>query len=267
MGELQIINLENTDVVGWDFDMLKMQLSQKLEYYKNLVYTEDDIKSAKNDRSDLNKAKKIIEDARKKYKSKCLEPYEALEPRIKELVSMIEDQRTLIDETVKAYEDKKKNEKENAIRAYYDKKSFELGEYADKLFTKLLDSKWLNASTNKNTYEEGILIAINKAINDINNIKALNSPFFDTLMNEYISTLSMESVEYKNNELIEASNKAGLTEKSDINDISPEKIVNYNNNQNSNGNGETILKIQASDSQMNQILDFMKVIGVSYEIM
>ncbi len=37
----------------------EVHIEQRLEYYKNLVYTEDDIKSAKNDRSDLNKAHKI----------------------------------------------------------------------------------------------------------------------------------------------------------------------------------------------------------------
>lgn len=85
MEELQIVNLENTDIAHWDMAMLKAQLEQRLAYYKGMVYTDDSIKSAKDDRTTLNKAKKVIEDARKAYKAKCLEPYEAMEPQIKEL--------------------------------------------------------------------------------------------------------------------------------------------------------------------------------------
>ena len=71
----------------------------------------------------MNKAKKVIEDCRKAYKAQCLAPYEALEPQVKELVSMIEEQRLLIDETVKEYENRQKQEKEVAVKTYYDKKT------------------------------------------------------------------------------------------------------------------------------------------------
>ena len=98
MAELQVINLEGTEITRWDFALLKSELEQKLELYKTLVYTDDNIKSAKNDRTTLNKAKKVIEDCRKAYKAQCLAPYEALEPQVKELVAMIEEQRLLIDE-------------------------------------------------------------------------------------------------------------------------------------------------------------------------
>ena len=153
MEELQIVNLENTDIAHWDMAMLKAQLEQRLAYYKGMVYTDDSIKSAKDDRTTLNKAKKVIEDARKAYKAKCLEPYEAMEPQIKELVEMIESQRGLIDDTVKDFESRQKAEKELEVKAYYDKKAFVLGEYAEPLYAKLLDVKWLNASTAKAKYE------------------------------------------------------------------------------------------------------------------
>ena len=61
MEELQIVNLENTDIAHWDMAMLKAQLEQRLAYYKGMVYTDDSIKSAKDDRTTLNKAKKVIE--------------------------------------------------------------------------------------------------------------------------------------------------------------------------------------------------------------
>ena len=101
MNDLQIVRLENTDITGWDFAMLKAELQSRLDSYAGLVYTDETIKSAKTDRTTLNKVKKAIEDARKAYKARCLAPYEALEPQIKELVEMVEKQRLLIYETLK----------------------------------------------------------------------------------------------------------------------------------------------------------------------
>ena len=72
MEELQIVNLENTDIAHWDMAMLEAQLEQRLAYYKGMVYTDDSIKSAKDDRTTLNKAKKVIEDATKAYKESIL---------------------------------------------------------------------------------------------------------------------------------------------------------------------------------------------------
>ena len=100
MNDLQVINLENTDISRWDFERIRSELQRNLDLYTGIVYDDASIKEAKNDRSTLNKTKKIIEDARKAYKARCLAPYEALEPKIKELVVMIERQRLLIDDTL-----------------------------------------------------------------------------------------------------------------------------------------------------------------------
>jgi hypothetical protein len=232
-----------------------------------MVYTDDSIKSAKDDRATLNKAKKVIEDARKTYKAKCLEPYEALEPQIKELVEMIESQRSLIDDTVKEFEGRQKAEKEAEVKAYYDKKAFVLGEYAEALYAKLLDPKWLNASTTKAKYEEGVQLAINHALFDINEIKAMQSPFVDTLIEIYISTLSMEQVKEKNEELASAQNKAGLTQRTVIENVSPVPAADSQETKvAANPEGGMLLKIYATQYQLNQITDFMKAIGVTYEV-
>lgn len=263
MEELQIITLENTDIGHWDMATIREQLEQNLAYYRGIIYTDDNIKSAKDNRAILNKAKSVIEDARKAYKEKCLEPYKAMEPQIKELVDMIDEQRSHIDMTVKDYENRQKEEKELEVKAYYDKKAFVLGEYAESLYESLRDPKWLNASTGKAKYEEGVQIAINNALADINEIKAFKSPFEASLIETYINSLSMETVRAKNEELINAcksitSNSAKL---------SPEQAVaNQEAKMTSDSDEGTLLKVHASQSQLNQITDFLKAIGVEYEL-
>lgn len=56
-----------------------------------------------------------MQDQRKAYKAKCLAPYEALEPQIKEIVGMIEEQRVAIDDVVKDFTERQKAEKEIII--------------------------------------------------------------------------------------------------------------------------------------------------------
>ena len=211
MNELQVINLDNTDITTWDFSTLKAELQAYLSNYESLVYTDDTIKDAKKDRTTLNKAKKVVEDARKAYKARCLEPYEAIEPQIKELTGLIEERRQQIDETVKEYENRQKEAKEKEVREYYDRVSGSLGTDADRIYQKVFDPKWTNASTNPAKYKEEIQVAVASAARDLESIRSLESPFGDTLKELYLETLSMDAVLQKNEELQKAAGKAGLT--------------------------------------------------------
>lgn len=266
MEELQIASLENTDISGWDLAMLKAQLEKELDFYKGMVYTDDSIRSAKDDRKTLNGMAEIIEKKRKAYKAKCLAPYTELEPQIKELVDMIKTQSSLIDNTVKDYENRQRAAKEAEVRAYYDKKAFVLGNLAEKLYEKLLDKKWLNASAAKSKYKEGIQIAINNALADINTIKAMDSPFVDTLLDIYVETLSMDQVNAKNAELIAAHDKAGFKVKDLTEQVQAADTKQQEAKPVANPEEGTLLKVYATQDQLNQVTDFMKAIGVTYEI-
>ena len=267
MNELQVINLNNTDISVWDFPALKAELQAYLSEYAGLVYTDETIKDAKKDRTTLNKAKKVVEDARKAYKARCLEPYEAIEPQIKELTGLIEERRQQIDETVKEYEGKQKEAKEKEVREYFDRVSGSLGSDADRIWQKVFDPKWTNASTNAAKYRNEIQIAVASAVRDLESIKALDSPFSDTLKEVYLVTMSMDAVLQKNEELKEAAGKAGLTntggEKIETHSVPAEEPSESPVADETEG---TLVRIHASQARLNQICDFMKAIGVTYEI-
>lgn len=264
MNELQVISLDNTDISTWDFPALKAELQAVLSDYDGLVYTDETIKDAKKDRTTLNKAKKVVEDARKAYKARCLEPYEAIEPQIKKLTGLIEERRLQIDETVKEFEGRQKEAKEKEVREYYDRVSGGFGENADRIWQKIFDPKWANATTGAAKYREAIQIAVASVSRDMESIKGLGSPFGDTLTELYFDTLSMDAVLQKNEELKEAAGKAGLTgtaaPPTAVPDAKPEEKPQANEEEG------TLLRIHASQSRLNQICDFMKAIGVTYEI-
>ena len=77
MEGLMALNLEKNDITTWDFDAIKTELGRILSPYEPAVYTDDTIKTAKNDKATLAKAKKAVEDQRKAFKAKCLAPYAA----------------------------------------------------------------------------------------------------------------------------------------------------------------------------------------------
>ena len=267
MNELQVMNLEHTDISLWDFDRLHQELQQSLDSYAGLVYTDESIKDAKTDRSTLNKVKKTIEDARKAYKAKCLAPYEAIEPKIKELVDMVEAQRGLIDSTVKEYEARQKEAKEKEVREYYDRVSGSLGSDAGKIYEKVFDPKWTNATTGAAKYREAIQIAVAESARDLERIKALNSPFADTLRELYLETLSMEEVLKKNDELQEAAGRAGLTgSPQGIPETGTVPTPASSEGLTVDEEKGTLLRIHASQARLNQICDFLHAIGVTYEI-
>lgn len=260
MNELQIVKLESIDIVQWDFVKIREELEKALSVYKTMVYTDDTIKSAKDDKAQLAKVKKLVEDQRKAFKARCMEPYDALEPQIKELVSMIEEQRVAIDEVVKDYTERQKAEKEAEIRAYYNKKAHVLGDLAAPLYEKILDQKWLTASSGKK-YQEAMQIKINDTLSDIQTIMAMESPFVDTVIEKYVSTLSVDEAKAKHEELVLAASKAGLDQQ--IAQPVAQATVKETIMDSENG---ILVKIYGNKSQITQVMDFAKALGVKMEI-
>lgn len=267
MNELQIVNFESTEISSWDFPMIKEELQRRLDTYAGIVYTDESIKDAKNDRATLNKVKSTIEDARKAYKAKCLAPYEALTPQIKELLDLVEGQKNLIDGTIKDFEERQKEVKEQEVKKYYDRKAVSLEGYADALYPKIFDRKWVNASKTKARYEEEVQTAINKAAADMKVIHDLHSPFVETLLEVYVDTLSMDQVHAKQVELEAAARKASLTTVEEASAAAGVQLSEPVEKPQISANAEegVAMKIYASQGQMNQLADFMKAIGVRYE--
>lgn len=261
----QLANLDNIDITSWDFEALKEELSRALSVYKTTVYTDETIKLAKDDKAKLAKAKKAIDDQRKAFKAKCLMPYEAIEPQIKEITSMIEEQREAIDEVVRDFTDRKKSEKEIEVRAYYEKKAHVLGKFADSLYEKILDQKWLTASSGTK-YREEMQVKINTALADIRTLESLESPFFDTILEKYIETFSVELAKQKHEELTAAASKAGLEKQNSqmpgtvsANEQAKSSSVDISEN-------GILVRMYGKQNQVDQVMDFAKAIGVRIEI-
>lgn len=73
--ELKIISPQENgfvEEIKWNNEELKAEIAAKMEDYRGLVFTEENISDAKKDRANLNKLKSAFEDERKRVKKLCM---------------------------------------------------------------------------------------------------------------------------------------------------------------------------------------------------
>jgi|GEM_PF-381837 len=108
---LPVVQESKESVIKWNYEPIKVQLTSFLEKYVGYVVSEDTLSDDKKTRAELNKVSKSIDDFRKTIKKDLLAPVDKFEDECKELVGMVKDVSSNIDDTVKEFELKKKEEK------------------------------------------------------------------------------------------------------------------------------------------------------------
>lgn len=162
--ELKINQLVPPESIQFNYIELKRYLTDGVEKYKNIVYTDDDIGAAKQDRADLNRLKKALNDRRIQIEREYMKPLTEFKDKINELIKLIDEPAKLIDERVKEYEQAKKDEKAQQIREHFEgiedrPEWLEIGQ--------IWDSKWLNASKSMKSIKEEIQAAMDGIRNDL----------------------------------------------------------------------------------------------------
>lgn len=256
--ELSII--ENTRIDNWDFEKLNRLFTAAAAEYSSRVYTDE--ASAKADKAELNKIKKIVEDKRKEYKNQCLAPYNTAEKQIKELLAIITAEQDRMTRAAETFEQERKNKKAEEIKEVYIKRAACLGEYSEAVYRKIFDEKWLNASVAKKRYEEEMTRAIARADDEIAKLKSLDSPFAKAVLEQYLSGADFDSCLKKNEEYISVNQSSGTAIPAAA-QAAPSAAIQSSDK---NRDGVTV-KIKASQSRINKLTDFMNAIGIEFEIL
>lgn len=136
--------------IQWNYQEVKQWISDGLTRYKGVVYTESQIAEAKKDRAQLNKLVQAIEVKRREMKQLYLQPYQNFEAEANELIGMVKEQAAEIDTQVKAYEERRREEKLEKIKTeLYAPMIDGLGDLVP--YEKLHDPKWLNVTCSVGT--------------------------------------------------------------------------------------------------------------------
>lgn len=192
-------------VIEWNKMELEAAVRQKVDIYKNIVYTEDNIKQAKADRAELNKLTKVIEECRKRVKKIINEPYYAFETELKEILALIQEPVGIIDKQVKTFENEQKEEKKKSIKSFYDEIIGDL--VAILPFEKVFDNKYLNKSYKLTMAQSDIEAKIEKVRIDLETIDSLESKYKLNAKDVYIKTLELSKALAENKRLSELEEK------------------------------------------------------------
>lgn len=170
----------------FNFEELKTELQAKAKEYEVMTYTEEQLTEAKKDRANLNKLKKALNDERIRREKEYMQPFNEFKSKINEIIAIIDKPVAMIDAQVKNYEEKKKEEKQEAINALFTAKEFPewitVGQIQDK--------SWLNATTSMKQIDDNMTGWKNRIETEQKTIESLPEFAFEA-MEIYKTTLDM----------------------------------------------------------------------------
>lgn len=198
MNELKFEVMQTAGTISADFERTKTQLSAIMEEHKGVVYTEDTKNDAKKALADLRKFKKNVSDRDRQIKKAWMEPYDLFHEKVKELTAIIDEPITCIDGQVKAFEEKRVQEKRADIKkAYEEIVPDSLADYLP--LECIYGSKWDNAGTTMKSIRQEIKDAVAKTESEISVISSMNSDKVQDALNLYMSNRNLAgAVKYIN---------------------------------------------------------------------
>lgn len=189
----------------YNHEELKAELSRQIEKYKNIVVTEETIKSSKADKANLNHLKTALENKRKEVKKQCLQPYEAFERNIKELTALIDEPITAIDSQLKEFEKIKKEQKQKEIETIYEEN---IGIFKELVpLEKIWNGKWLNVTYKLSDIETEIKEIYSNLKSGLQIIEGFETEFQQEIKNKFFETLDIQRALQENERLKDLKEK------------------------------------------------------------
>ena len=133
-------------MIAWNNEeLLERVQNEILPRYMNLVYTDEDITQAKEDRAALNAWIKSLDEKRLEIKKIYSGPLDKFTEQVKEVIAAVKQATDRIGEIITTHDNKAKAEKKAEIVKYFNEV---IGDLADLVpYEKIEDTKWYNATS------------------------------------------------------------------------------------------------------------------------
>ena len=194
--DLTVINPQE---ITCNYEETRAWLAEVLAPYKGLVVAEDAIAEAKSDRAKIRKVRDAIDAQRKSVEKEWNAPLARFKEQANELSAMCDEAAGNIDTQVKAFQQKKADEKVARLRSLYDRRIGELGEYIP--WDHLYNPRWVNVTFAEEDAEQEIIGKIEEGFRDLETIENLQSEFEDALLLEYAASHDLRKVLEKKSRL------------------------------------------------------------------
>lgn len=210
------------------------------EYYGTLVFNDDQLKEAKDERASINKLVKSIADYRKNIVAEFKKPIEQFETTAKETEKILKETSDFVDVQVKNFENKEKEKKREEIEKIYNTQIEELKDVIS--INQLFNDKWLNRGTTLQSIEDEIKNKLASIRSGLKAIEELHSEFELEIKNTYLQDFDLSKAIIKNNQLKEQKERLSKVEEKKE-EIAQEKV-------------ETMLKEEAKEDISDPMLTY-----------
>lgn len=242
------------------------------EYYNIKEFDEDTLKDAKNERAEVNKFKDKVADFRKEITNKFNEPLEKFTTTAKETEKILKETYDTINNQIKAYEDKQKKEKEEAVKGYFN----ELCEAENIDFVNYEQSNInVTLSASMKSLKEQAKKFVDKIVDDINLINS--TQYVDEIMIDYKKDLNVSrAITEVNNRHAELEKVKQQKEEQEEQKLNDEEMLNRIDSlsapkveKKTNENQEEILelsfKVRHTRAKLIALKEFLNNGGYDYE--
>lgn len=189
MTEVRAVITQQEGTVSCNFEEVKGYIRERLKEYDGAVFTEESKGYAKKELAKLRAEKKELNDNLREAKKKYMAPWDAFEPKLKELINLFDEPITLIDGQVKAFEEDRVVQKKALIEAIYTEL---VGDLSDIIpLERIYNPKWENATTKEKAIREEVLAQATAARIALDTIRGMRSDAESKALDVYKQTLSL----------------------------------------------------------------------------
>lgn len=118
-GEIQA-KIKSVGEIESNMKEVKGYVEELNNYYKNINFTEETMKEAKDEKAKVNKFKTQVEDYRKNIVAEYNKPIKTFEETARETEKLLTETYNTINKQVSSYEDEQKRKKEQQIKDYFE---------------------------------------------------------------------------------------------------------------------------------------------------
>lgn len=189
MTEVRAVITQQEGTVSCNFEEVKGYIRERLKEYDGAVFTEESKGYAKKELAKLRAEKKELNDNLREAKKKYMAPWDAFEPKVKELINLFDEPITLIDGQVKAFEEDRVVQKKALIEAIYTEL---VGDLSDIIpLERIYNPKWENATTKEKAIRDEIVSQATAARIALDTIRGMRSDAESKALYVYKQTLSL----------------------------------------------------------------------------
>ena len=205
MNEITINKFELPNLEIKDYEQILELAKEDTEKYKNYIVTPETLTDDTKKRAELRNYAKAINSRRLEIEKEISKPIKEFKSKCDVLVDLYNSSAELIDNQIKVFEEKEKEERKAIIAEIFSENVKELKEVLS--LDKIFDDKWLNKGSWKedNTFrlENDLIAKIEVIRQDLITISELNSKYEVELKNDYLNHFQLGEVIRKNNDLIQ----------------------------------------------------------------